>query len=140
MWLLDTNVVSELRKVSAGKADPRVAVWADSVDARDLSISVITLHELEVGVLLAERRDARQGALLRTWLDGHVVPAFAQRLLPVTVAIVRISAGYHVPNPVPAHDALIAATAVEHRLTLVTRNVRDFERMGVGVFNPWGGP
>jgi hypothetical protein len=137
MWLLDTNVVSELRKVSAGKANRHVAAWADGVEARDLYLSVITLHELEVGVLLTERRDAHQGALLRAWLEDHVVPAFAKRLLPVTDVIARVSAGYHVPNPVPVHDALIAATAAEHRLTLVTRNVRDFERMGVGLFNPW---
>ena len=137
MWLLDTNVVSELRKVSAGKADRHVAAWAESIDARDLYISVITLHELEVGVLLTERRDVRQGALLRTWLEDHVVPVFATRLLPVTGVIARISAGYHVPDPVPVHDALTAATATEHRLTLVTRNVRDFGRMGVRLLNPW---
>src|SRR5215470_12945217 len=101
MFLLDTNVVSELRKVRAGRADRNVAAWADSVDATDLHLSVISLQELEIGVLLAERRDAAQGAVLRKWLDEHVVPAFDGRILVVDDAVARRSARLHVPNPRP---------------------------------------
>ena len=137
MYLLDTNVVSELRKVSAGKADARVASWADAADAADLYFSVITLQELEIGVLLVERRDPAQGKLLRAWLDSHVLPAFAGRILPVNEAIARRSARLHVPDPRPVRDGLIAATALINRMTVVTRNVADFAATGVSIINPW---
>lgn len=137
MYLLDTNVVSELRKVRAGKADSHVADWADSIDAGDLYLSVITLQELEIGVLLAERRDPSQGAIFRAWLNGHVLPAFAGRILVVDTAVVQRSARLHVPDPRPVRDALIAATALVHGMTVVTRNVADFEPTGVAVLNPW---
>jgi toxin FitB len=138
MFLLDTNVVSELRKVRLGKADAQVASWADSVDANALYISVITLQELEIGVLLAERRDPMQGAVLRSWLNLHVIPAFADRILPVDTAVVQRSARLHVPDPRPVRDGLIAATALVHGMTVVTRNVSDFEPTGVAILNPWG--
>ena len=96
--LLDTDVVSELRKVRSGKADPHVAAWADSVDAADLYLSVIALQELETGVLLAERRDLAQGAALRAWLNGHVLPAFAGRILVVDAAVAQRSTRLHVPD------------------------------------------
>jgi toxin FitB len=137
MYLLDTNVVSELRKVNAGKAEPRVASWADAVDAADLYLSVITLQELEIGVLIVERRDPVQGKLLRAWLDGRALPAFAGRILPVNEAIARRSARLHVPDPRPVRDGLIAATALIHRMTVVTRNVADFASTGVPILNPW---
>jgi predicted nucleic acid-binding protein len=137
MYLLDTNVVSELRKVRAGKADAQVALWADRVDAADLYLSVITVQELEIGVLLAERRDATQGAVLRAWLNGHVLPAFAGRILSVDMAVAQRSAQLHVPDPHPVRDGLIAATALVHGMTVVTRNVADFESMGVPILNPW---
>lgn len=137
MYLLDTNVVSELRKVSAGKADARVAAWADAADAADLYVSVITLQELEIGVLLVERRDAVQGKLLRAWLDSRVLPAFEGRILPINEAIARRSARLHVRDPRPVRDGLIAATALIHRMTVVTRNVADFSATGVSVLNPW---
>lgn len=137
MYLLDTNVVSELRKVRAGKADSHVADWADSIDAGDLYLSVVTLQELEIGVLLAERRDPSQGAIFRAWLNGHVLPAFAGRILVVDTAVVQRSARLHVPDPRPVRDALIAATALVHGMTVVTRNVADFEPTGVAVLNPW---
>lgn len=140
MYLLDTNVVSELRQVRAGKADARVVAWADSVDADDLYLSVITLQELEIGVLLVERRDAAQGALLRTWLENHVLPAFAGRLLPITGGIARCSAQLHVPDPRPVRDGLIAATGIVHRMAVVTRNVADFTATGVAIINPWDHP
>lgn len=137
MYLLDTNVVSELRKVSAGKADARVAAWADAADAADLYVSVITLQELEIGVLLVERRDAVQGKLLRAWLDSRVLPAFEGRILPINEAIARRSARLHVRDPRPVRDGLIAATALIHRMSVVTRNVADFSATGVSVLNPW---
>ena len=137
MYLLDTNVVSELRKVRAGKADRHVADWADGIDAGDLYVSVITLQELEIGVLLAERRDPSQGAVFRAWLNGHVLPAFAGRILVVDTAVAQRSARLHVPDPRPVRDALIAATALVHGMTVVTRNVADFEPTGVAVLNPW---
>ena len=137
MFLLDTNVVSELRKVRAGRADARVAAWADSVDAVDLYLSVISLQELEIGVLLAERRDPAQGAVLRSWLDAHVLPAFDGRILVVDDAVARRSARLHVPNPRPLRDGLIAATALVHGMTVVTRNVDDFAPTGVATLDPW---
>ena len=140
MYLLDTNAVSELRKVRAGKADRHVAVWADSVDATDLYLSAITILELETGILLAERRDPAQGAIFRAWLDAHVLPAFTGRILVVDTAVAQRSARLQVPDPRPLRDGLIAATALVHGMTIVTRNVADFEPTGVAVLNPWAGP
>lgn len=137
MFLLDTNVVSELRKIRLGRADKNVAQWADSVDAVDLYLSAITVQELEVGVLLAERRDPPQGAIFRTWLESHVLPAFAGRILPVDTAVAQRCAALHVPDLRPAMDCLIAATALVHGMTLVTRNVADFQSSGVVLLNPW---
>jgi predicted nucleic acid-binding protein len=137
MFILDTNVISELRKVRLGRADANVVRWADSVEAVDLYISTITVQELEIGVLLAERRDPPQGAVLRTWLDQHVLPAFNGRILPVDTAVAQRSARLHVPDPRPLRDGLIAATALVHGMTVVTRNVSDFEPCGVAWLNPW---
>ncbi len=137
VYLLDTNVISELRKVRLGKADRHVAKWADSVDAADLYISVITIHELEIGVLLSERRDPVQGAVLRAWLNDQVVPAFDARILDIGQDVALRSAQLHVPNPQPIRDAFIAATALVHGLIVVTRNVKDFQNTGVKIINPW---
>lgn len=137
MFILDTNVVSELRKVRPGKADENVAKWADSVTTPDLYLSVITIQELEIGVLLAERRDAEKGAIFRTWLNNHVLPAFEGRILPVDLAVTLLSAKLHVPDPHPVRDGLIAATALVHGMAVVTRNVDDFKRTGVPILNPW---
>ena len=137
MYLLDTNVVSELRKVRVGKADAHVADWADSIDASDLYLSVITIHELEIGVLLAERRDPSQGAEFRAWLNGHVLPAFTGRILAIDTVVAQRSARLHVPDPRPVRDGLIAATALVHGMVVVTRNVADFAPTGVATFNPW---
>ncbi|WP_374353087.1 type II toxin-antitoxin system VapC family toxin [Chitinimonas sp.] len=138
MFLLDTNVVSELRKVRAGNADSNVAAWAEQVDSDTLFISAITVQELEIGILRKERSDAAQGAILRTWLDDHVLPAFTNRILPIDTAVARRSARLQVPNPQPLSDCLIAATALVHGLVVVTRNVADFAPMGVEALNPWG--
>lgn len=137
MYLLDTNVLSELRKIRLGKADARVAAWADRVDAADLYLSVISVQELEIGVLLAERRDAAQGATLRAWLNTQVLPAFAGRILAIDAAVALRSARLHVPDPRPVRDGLIAATALVHGLVVVTRNVADFESTGAQTLNPW---
>ena len=137
MYLLDTNVVSELRKIRPGKADRHVADWADGMDATDLYLSVISIQELEIGALLAERRDPSQGAVFRAWLDGHVLPAFTNRILAVDTAVAQRSARLHVPDPRPVRDGLIAATALVHRMVVVTRNVADFQPMGVDLLNPW---
>ena len=137
MYLLDTNVVSELRKVKAGKADRNVAAWAAEVSVGSLFLSAITVQELEIGTLLAERRDPAQGAILRAWLERHVLPAFADRILPIDGEVARRSARLHVPDPRPLRDALIAATALVHGMTVVTRNVADFEPTGVAVLDPW---
>jgi toxin FitB len=141
MFLLDTNVVSELRKVRSGKAAAAVADWAAELPAARLFISVITVHELEHGVLLAERADPPQGRVLRAWLDESVPAAFAERILPVDEAVARRAAGLHVPDPAPFRDALIGATALVHGMTVATRNVRDFERFaGLVVIDPWEPP
>ena len=137
MYLLDTNVVSELRKWGTRKADSNVVAWADSVPASVQFLSVISVLEIETGVLLAERRDSAQGSVLRSWLDLRVMTAFADRILPIDTAVVRRCARLHVPDRRPDRDALIAATALVHDLTVVTRNVSDFAPTGVGIVNPW---
>ena len=137
MFLLDTNVVSELRKAKAGKAHAAVTAWASRVSAGSLYVSAITLLELEMGVLQIERRDGAQGAVLRAWLDGHVLPAFPGRVLAVDVTVELQCAQLHLPGRLSERDAMIAATAKVHRMTVVTRNVAGFESSGVALLNPW---
>jgi hypothetical protein len=137
MFVLDTNVVSELRKAAAGKADRNVAAWAAQVPSASLFVSAITILELELGVRWLERRDAGQGATMRRWMDGHVLLAFAGRVLAVDVDVAREGARLHVPDRRGERDALIAATAIVHRMTVVTRNVGDFAPTGVPVLDPW---
>lgn len=137
MHLLDTNVVSELRKVRHGTADPNVTAYAARLDAADLFLSAITVMELELGVSLLERRDAAQGARLRLWLEQQALPEFAGRILVVDKAVARRCARLHVPDKRSERDALIAATALVHGMTVVTRNVADFRATGVSLLNPW---
>ncbi|WP_200964446.1 type II toxin-antitoxin system VapC family toxin [Achromobacter sp. Root83] len=137
MYVLDTNVVSELRKVRLGKVEAKVSAWTESVDAADLFVSAITILELELGVLAMERKDAAQGAMLRSWLEQHVLPEFSGRTLPVDTAVALRCARLHVPDKRGERDALIAATALVHGMAVVTRNVADFKPTGVTVINPW---
>ncbi len=138
MFLLDTNVVSELRKAKTGKAHPRVTAWAQGTPTSSLFTSTVVIHELELGVLLAERVDPSRGSVLRRWLAEYVVPSFSDRILPLDIVVARVAAALHVPDPAPARDAFIGATALVHGLTLATRNVRAFGRFGdLAVLNPW---
>lgn len=137
-YLLDTNVVSELRKPKV-TAHPAVCAWAAAQRTSELWLSAITIMELEIGVARLERRDRRQGTALRRWLERDLLPAFADRVLPVDVSIARRAGSLHVPDPRPDRDTLIAATAIAHGLTVVTRNVSDFVDLGVPLIDPWAG-
>ena len=136
-FLLDTNALSEMRKIRLGRADPKVAAWSEQVTASDLFVSVITLQEIEQGLLLLQRRDAAQAGPLRHWFDAQVLPLFAGRTLPVTTEVALCCARLNVPDPKPYRDGLIAATALVHGLTVVTRNEADFSVTGAALLNPW---
>ncbi len=135
MWVLDTDVVSHLRRPL--KAEPKVVEWAAGAHAAGFYISAITVLEIERGTLLMERKDAAQGAVLRTWLNGQLLPRFAGRILAIDTDVALCCARLHVPNPRAERDALIAATALVHGMTVVTRNVNHFKRTGATLFNPW---
>jgi toxin FitB len=135
-FLLDTNLVSELRK-PPGRIEANVAAWGATQEADQQFLSAITVFEVELGILRVERVDALQGRVLRRWFDAGVLGAFAKRTLAVDREVARRAAGLHVPDPRPERDAYIAATALVHGLTVATRNVADFEPMGVTVINPW---
>lgn len=137
MFVLDTCVVSELRK-SGSRADQGLTRWAAGVPAMEMYLSTMSLYELELGVLLAERRDRATGSVLRTWLSETVMPTFARRLLPIDGRVAALAASLHVPDPAPLADSLIAATALAHDMAVVTRNVADFDRfVGLLVINPF---
>lgn len=136
-YLLDTNVLAELRH---RRGAPAVKAWVAAQHASELSISVITVIEIERGILLRSRTDEAQAAALTAWFEQRVLRGFAGRVLPLDLAAARRVAPLYVPNPAPPHDALIAGTALAHGLTVVSRNVPDFERAGVPVLNPWKGP
>ncbi len=137
MFLLDTNVLSELRRRE--RCDARVAAWADVVSPSQLYLSVITILEIETGTLLLARRDPASAAVLRAWIDSKVLPAFEGRIVPVDTPVAQCRARLHVPDPKSERDALIAASAIVHRLRLVTRNVHHFEFMQIDPLNPWLG-
>lgn len=137
MFLLDTNVISELRKAGSGLADGNVVAWLSTEDASSFYLSAITVMELELGILLKARKDAAQGARLRAWMDSHVLPEFSRRTLSVDSTVALRCARLHVPDPRPERNSLIAATALVHGMTLVTRNVGDFTAMGLTLVNPW---
>lgn len=135
MFLLDTNVISELRHGKPHQSD-EVRAWAAGQPNSRLFLSAITILELEMGILALERRTPPQGRALRIWLSG-VRQAFAGQILPFTDITATACAALHVPNPRSERDAMIAATAIEHSFTVVTRNVSDFADTGVGLVNPW---
>jgi predicted nucleic acid-binding protein len=137
MFLLDTNVISELRRPD--RADRNVVAWANAVPAANFFMSVVSILEIELGARLIERRDAAQGAVLRTWINDQVLARFDGRILAIDTTVAQRCAQLHVPNPRAERDALIAATALVHGLTVVTRNVGDFEPTGVALLNPWDG-
>jgi len=137
MFILDTNVVSELRKARHGKADKAVTAWANSIRHELLFLSAITIFELEMGILLAQRRDPPQAAIFRLWLTDYVLPAFAGRILEIDAAVAQCSAALHVPDPRSYRDAFIAGTAIAHGMSVVTRNTGDFASAGVRLINPW---
>jgi predicted nucleic acid-binding protein len=137
MYLLDTNIISESRKLGTSRIDPRAAQWLSQIDVEVTFISAMTIFELERGVRQMERRDAQQGAVLRRWLSDQIMTTYEQRTLPLSRAVALICAGLHIPNPKAERDAWIAATAIDAGLILVSRNVSDFANMGVEVINPF---
>lgn len=138
-YLLDTNVISELRKPPR-RADAGVRAWVVDRAPSDLYLSAITVLEVEVGIGRVARRDPAQGARLQAWLNDELLDSFAGRILSVDVPVARRAARLHVPDPRPERDALIAATAAVHGLAIVTRNVRDFSSLDIAIVNPWSGP
>jgi len=140
MYLLDTNVLSELRKRRSGKIDANVEAWVGSIDQADMYLSVITVMEVELGIALLERRDARQGGVLRLWLHDKVLPAFGGRILGIDTPIALRCARLHVPDTKSERDAWIAATGLVHDMTIVTRNAVDFASTGVTLLDPWSYP
>ncbi len=136
-YLLDTNVISELRKGGSSKINPNVERWAKQTTGSALFLSVITILELEMGVLLIERKDRIQGETLRSWLQNHVLPTFNDRVLDIDSNVALRCAALHVPDRRSDRDALIAATALVHGMHVVTRNVVDFTDTGVEIINPW---
>lgn len=137
-WLLDTVIVSELRRAASGRCDPGVLAWAATLVAAHTFLSVVTVEELEIGVLRKERTDPAQGSVLRRWLDEDLLPTFEGRILPVDTRVARLAASLHVPASLPAQDARIAATALVHGLPLATRNLRDMGRVsGLDLHDPF---
>ena len=132
-WLLDTNVISELRK--GERADPGVRAWYAGTLAAELYTSVLVLGEVRRGIESIRRRDAISATALEHWL-GRIVDGFTDRILPVDAAVADRWGALNVPDPVPTVDGLLAATALVHDLVLVTRNVRDVSGTGVRVLDP----
>lgn len=137
IFVLDTNVVSELCKAGDGKADVNVVMWLNAQDTASFYVSIITIMELDLGITRMEKRDPRQGASLRSWMNEHVLPTFSARTIMIDHAVAKACANLHADNPRPDRDALIAASAIAHRMTVVTRNVKDFGSMNVDIINPW---
>jgi len=138
MYILDTDIISALRRPE--KSDPQVAAWAAQTPVLLHFVSSVSLYEIEIGILLRERKDPVQGAVLRAWMHGQLMPRFEGRILPVDAAVALRAAALHIPDPRPERDAFIAATALVHGMAVVTRKVADFESTGVETVNPWKHP
>lgn len=136
-YLLDTNVVSALR---VRGREPQVQAWAAQIPVADQFVTALAIAEIERGVVAKERTDPAQGAILRQWLEKHVLPAFAGRVLPFDLPAARILATCPVPDQAPLDDALIAAIAQSTGMTIATRNTKHFEPLGVSIVNPWNHP
>ena len=137
LYLLDTNVVSETRKIKNGKADTNFIRWFAHVNQDSLHISVVVLMELQRGILSVARRDAGQAEGLRLWYRHGVLDFYRGRILGVDECTADICAGLHVPDKSPENDAWIAALALQHNLALVTRNTSDMQHAGIKLFNPF---
>lgn len=137
MYLFDTNIISELRKMSNSKIDPNVSNWIAQICPEDTYISVISIMEMRAGIMQKMRKDLIQGNYLQHWYDNVMLPAYQGRILPITAKVATICAELHVPNKRPTNDALIAATAMAHNYTLVTRNTKDFQGLKMKLFNPF---
>jgi predicted nucleic acid-binding protein len=136
-YLLDTNVVSALR---VRGREQQVQAWAAAIPVADLFVTALSIAEIERGVVGKERTDPAQGAVLRQWLEEHVLPAFAGRVLPFDLPAARILATYPVPDRAPLDDAVIAAIAQSTAMTIATRNTKYFEPLGASIVNPWSHP
>ncbi|MFC0308251.1 type II toxin-antitoxin system VapC family toxin [Gallibacterium trehalosifermentans] len=137
MYLLDTNVISEIRRLKQGKCNAGVERWVKNTSSELIYTSPVVMMELERGVLAKERKDPVQGAILRRWLTEIVQPAFINRILQIDAKTAEICARLHIPDHTPENDAWIAATAKQHKLILVTRNIIDFQKAEVELFNPF---
>lgn len=135
MYLVDTNVISELRK--AHRAEARVVEWARTIESECMYLSVISILEIRMGILSVQRKDLVKGNILQEWLVKKVIPAFSGRILNVDMNVALRCAELHVPEPRSDREALIAATALAHKMSVVTKNCKDFEPMGVAIINPW---
>ena len=135
-FLLDTNVISEIRK--RDRADPNVARWVGRTPVTDIGTSVLVLAEIRRGIELKRRRDPEQAKSLDRWFS-QMRAELADRVLPVDEPVAEAWAMLGIPNPLPPIDGLLAATALDQNLTLVTRNTKHFGATSVPVFNPWSG-
>ena len=137
MYLLDTNIISELKKLDSGKIHPQVQRWTYSINLMQTKISVVSITEIRTGILSLARKDQAQAASLDNWFTNRLLPAYRTKTLPVDTKVALIYAQLNVPNKRPINDAYIAATAIAHKLKLVTRNIQDFQGMPITLENPF---
>ena len=137
MYLLDTNIISELKKLDSGKIHPQVQRWAYSINLMQTKISVVSITEIRTGILSLARKEQAQAASLDNWFTNRLLPAYRTRTLSVDTEVALICAQLHIPAKRPINDAYIAATAIAHNLTPVTRNVRDFQGLPLMLENPF---